>query len=226
MGLIYYLRRVKVYSIDYFFALTHTHTLLHYSGIDEIPWTEDDYVSLQNIVSKYKALRQLVQNTSVVLEAPFYDSGMDDGRDVKDSGVAIQRENRRMDLETAVLMQELMSIREEVSEYKCRAEQAERGKTNADQRAATLQEALVYLQAQLDDTESLLSKANKNRQSYSETEHAVGIERELVEALSRESRLKARLQCLSGALETAAKSSEEKYSHVQNTVMELKQANM
>lgn len=49
---------------------------------------------------------------------------------------------------------------------------------------------------------------------------------ELVEALARESRLKARLQALAGSLEAATKSSEEKYAQVQNTVTELKQANL
>lgn len=48
---------------------------------------------------------------------------------------------------------------------------------------------------------------------------------ELVEALARESRLKARLQGLAGSLEAAAKSSEEKYAQVQHTVSELKHAN-
>lgn len=48
---------------------------------------------------------------------------------------------------------------------------------------------------------------------------------ELVEALARESRLKARLQGLAGSLEAAAKSSEEKYAQIQHTVAELKHAN-
>lgn len=198
---------------------------LCHSSFDQSPWTDDDYVALQNLVSKYKALRESVQNTCVQLEEPFYDGSKDVEMLHRGSGDS-QRENHRMDLETAVLMQEMMSVREEVGELKFRLEQTEKGKVNAEQRAAALQEAIVYIQAQLDDTESLLAKANKNRPSYSETEHAAGIERELVEALARESRLKARLQCLTGALETAAKTSEEKYTHVQNTVYELKQSNM
>lgn len=65
----------------------------------------------------------------------------------------------------------------------------------------------------------------QDRSSYSEAEHAVGIERELVEALARESRLKARLQGLAGSVEAATKSSEEKYQLVQSTVTERKQTN-
>lgn len=66
----------------------------------------------------------------------------------------------------------------------------------------------------------------QNRYSYTDAEHAVGIERELVDALARESRLKARLQGLAGSVEAATKSSDEKYQLVQNTVDELKQTNM
>lgn len=65
----------------------------------------------------------------------------------------------------------------------------------------------------------------QDRTSYSEAEHTAGIEMELVEALARESRLKARLQGLAGSLEAAARSSEEKYAQVQTTVAELKQVN-
>lgn len=199
--------------------------MLLYSSLDGTPWSENDYISLRNLVSKYKALRQLVQNTSVQLESPFNDASKEKITSSKDEKSSQQVDNRRMDLETAVLMQELMGMREEVSELKFKLEQNERTKVDAEQRAGALQDALIYLQAQLDDTEILLTKANKNRTSFTDTEHAAGIERELVEALARESRLKARLQCLTSALETAAKTSEEKYTQVQNTVAELKQAN-
>lgn len=216
---------MEIFSIFIISKIKINLFFFYFSSLDGTPWTEDDYVSLRNLVSKYKALRQLVQNTSVQLESPFYDNTKEiELRDTKD--ITQHNDNRRLDLETAVLMQELMGMREEVSEIKFRLDQAERGKTYAEQRAGALQDALVYLQAQLDDTEQLLAKANKNRPSFSESEHAAGIERELVEALARESRFKARLQCLTSALETAAKTSEEKYAQVQNTVTELKQANL
>jgi hypothetical protein len=58
-------------------------------------------------------------------------------------------------------MQELMSMREEISEFKFRAEQAEREKNNTIQRLSVMQEALLLLQAQLADSEALLSMNNK-----------------------------------------------------------------
>lgn len=47
-----------------------------------------------------------------------------------------------------------------------------------------------------------------------------------MEALGRESRLKARLQGLALSLESAARMSEERHTLVQNTVSELKQTNL
>ncbi len=47
-----------------------------------------------------------------------------------------------------------------------------------------------------------------------------------MEALGRESRLKARLQGLALSLESAARISEERHTLVQNTVSELKQTNL
>lgn len=66
----------------------------------------------------------------------------------------------------------------------------------------------------------------KDRSSYSEAEHAAGVERELLDALAREARLKTRLQSLAGSLEAAAKSSEERNIQAQNAMLELKETNM
>jgi hypothetical protein len=130
-----------------------------------------------------------------------------------------------MDLETAILMQELMSMREDMSDLKYRSEYAEREKMLAEQKLTALQEALIHLQSQLEESEALLAIATKDRSSYSEAEHAANIERELVETLARESRLKSRLQGLAGSLEAAARASEDRHCQVQSTVTELKQTN-
>lgn len=192
-------------------------------------WDEDDDISLRCHVSKLKGQRSLIQNTVVVLESPFNLNNNKDDTGSPSNGTCgrgrSKHESRRMDLETAVLMQELMSMREDVSELKFRADTAEREKLLAKQRLATLQEALVHLQAQLAESETLLAMAT-NRTSYSESEHVVCIERELVEALARESRLKARLQGLAGSLETATRTSEERHTQVQKTVNEMKQNNL
>jgi len=97
----------------------------------------------------------------------------------------------------------------------------------AQKRLGTLQEALMHLQSQLADSEALLAMATKDRSSFSEVEYAANIERELVESLARESRLKARIQGLAGTLEAAAKNSAlEKASNQAQNINELRQTNL
>lgn len=174
-------------------------------------WTDEDDQKLRDQMSKLKGQRAGVQNTVVNLESPYKDY------DTMSPKMNEHIQNRKSELETAVLMEELMGVRENFNDMKYRAEQSEREKNLA-------LEALIHLQAQLADSEALLAISNKERgASYTDAEHTAGIELELVEALARESRLKARLQALASSLETATRSSEEKYA---STVAELRQANL
>jgi PDZ domain of MCC-2 bdg protein for Usher syndrome len=195
-------------------------------NVETEKWCDDDDLSLRNHVSKLKGLRSSIQNTVVTLESPFSVDDSQNEEITSTTNKSRSKQDRRMDLETAVLMQELMSMREDVSELKYAKEQAEHEKAVAQQKLQALQEALVHLQAQLAESEVLLQLATKDRTSFSEAEHTVGIERELVEALARESRLKGRLQALAGSLEAAARSSEERHTQVQSTVAELKTTNL
>lgn len=178
-------------------------------------WNDEDDQKLREQMSKLKGQRAAVQNTVVILESPYKDYETSINKSTEHAII----ENRKADLETAVLMEELLGVRENFNDMKYRAEQLEREKNLA-------LEALIHLQEQLADSEELLAMSNKDRSSYSDAEQNAGIELELVEALARESRLKARLQALTSSLETATKSSEEKYFQVQSTVAELKQANL
>lgn len=189
-------------------------TVMYGSGSNEHNiWTEDDDKKMRDQMSKLKGQRAAVQNTVVNFESPYKDYEVTSNSSKLNEHI---HENRKAELEAAVLMEELMSVRENFNDMKYRAEQAEREKNLA-------LEALIHLQAQLADSEALLAMSNKDRTSYSDAEHTAGIELELVEALARESRLKARLQALASSLESATKSSEEKYA---STVTELKQANL
>lgn len=124
------------------------------SSTNTQPWTAYDDDRLRDHVSKLKGQRASIQNTVVNLESPFCDDSIDGSVPVSD---AKKLENRRMDLETAVLLQELMSTREEMSELKYRTDHAEREKNNTIQRLTVMQEALLHLQAQLADSEALLA---------------------------------------------------------------------
>lgn len=188
------------------------------------PWTEKDEAYLRKHVSRLKGQRFRSQNTIVTLEAPFsYGKyGKESLSPPNTNRSRSRNDSRRIDLETAVLLQEL-------NDYKSRVETAEREKIISQQQLATLQTALLNLQGQLADSEALLAMAARDRSSFSEAEYAVNIERELVEALARESRLKSRLQGLAGSLEAAAKSTAntERIGQIQQShITELRQTNM
>lgn len=174
------------------------------------PWTKEDDYRLRSHISKLKGYRASVQNTIVTLESPFYS-------DAESNKSEDSASSKRMDLETAVLMQELMNMREEVNMFKERAERAEQEKRISEEQLKALQEALIQVQAQMKDMSGGGGPGSRDRGIYSEAE--------LVDALARESRLKAQLQGLAGSVEAATKTSKEKYSQVQTTVAELKHAN-
>lgn len=132
------------------------------SSHNQTPWTDEDDRKLRGQMSKLKGHRTAIQNTVVQLESPYSpeterNATATSGR----SGENAQVENRRMDLETAVLMQELMSMREDTNEFKSRIEEADRERNNAIERLAVMQQALLHLQAQLADSEALLAMSNK-----------------------------------------------------------------
>jgi hypothetical protein len=178
---------------------------------ENIPWTEDHDRMLRNQVSKLKGQRSFIQNTVVNLESPFNvdeintcSSSNSKTESVSPTKTRSRSRNKNMDLETAILMQELC-------ELKYQAEQSEKEKVLAHEKLKSLQSALIQLQSQLNESES----KPKDRFSYTEAEYNASIERELLEALSRECRLKARLQSLAGTINSSTK---------QNT--ELKQTNL
>lgn len=188
---------------------------------ENIPWTEDHDRILRNQVSKLKGQRSFIQNTVVNLESPFF---FDDASSSKTDGSPTKSRSRSrqkcMDIETAVLMQELMSLREDLCDLKYQSEQSEKQKLLAHEKLKSLQGALVQLQSQLNESEN----KPKDRFSYSEAEYNASIERELMEALSRENRLKLRLQGLAGSLEIAARATNS--FSTKQSVSELKQTNL
>jgi len=157
---------------------------------------------LRNQVSKLKGQRSFIQNTVVNLESPF---NFDDDASSKAEGSPTKSRSRSrqkcMDIETAVLMQELMSLREDMCDLKYQSNQSDKEKNLAFEKLRSLQSALVQLQSQLNESES----KPKDRFSYTEAEYNANLEQQLVEAYSRECRLKSRLQGLAASLELATR---------------------
>ncbi|CAD7085102.1 unnamed protein product [Hermetia illucens] len=189
------------------------------------PWTQEDDNRLRNHVSKLKGRRSTIQNTVVTFESPFY-TEPEISKTFTDFSKEAVHENPQVDLEMAVLMQEMLSLREDVIETRQKAERTERDKHIAFEKVRLLQDALSQLQAHLTESEVLVDLATKNRSSYSEVDHAAVIERQLIEALTRESQLKSRIQSLIGTASVTKKTSEEKYTKVQNNLTELQKANL
>jgi len=117
-----------------------------------------------------------------------------------------------IDLETAVIMQELLELRDANLQLKSKMDEAEQERQNANERVGILHEALKQLQA-------------SNRVSYSEAEHAALTEQQLVEALTRETELKSRIQTLLANVTASQKASDEKYEQLHQNVRELQKSN-
>lgn len=200
------------------------------------------------------------------LESPFSDSyeksrlKLEKRRievnDLKDKSTT----NQHLDLEMAVLMQELLNLREENIAQKAKTEQAERDKQFANDRISALHEALEQLQLQLqfngeeplfddenkdedvasdcDDGLFNQKKLNRNNKlpydeqlnkrlhsNLAEAEHIALTEQQLLEALTRKSELKKRIQTLIASVTEKQKISHQKYEQLQNNVMDLQKAN-
>ncbi|XP_020818288.1 uncharacterized protein LOC110191713 isoform X2 [Drosophila serrata] len=176
-------------------------------------WCTDDDNRLRYHVSKLKGRRSSVQHTIVSLESPFSDV-------YEKKRLALEKEHElrdddkksSIDLETAVIMQELLELRDANLQLKNKMEEAEQERQNANERVSILHEALKQLQA-------------SNRVSYSEAEHAALTEQQLVEALTRETELKSRIQTLLVKVTATQKASDEKYEQLQQNVRELQKSN-
>lgn len=201
------------------------------------PWTTDDDNRLRYHVSKLKGRRSTVQNTIVNLESPFSDL-YEKSRMAMESGKGMTEKvnNAQFDLETAVMMQELLNLREENITLKSKIESTEAEKRIANERNSSLEEALQQLQLQLQlqlqittDASSALfhrEQIAENRVSYSESEHVALTEQQLVEALTRESELKSRIQTLIASVTASQLNTDERHVQLQNNIQDLQKSNL
>lgn len=174
-------------------------------------WSTDDDNRLRCHVSKLKGRRAVVQQTIVNLESPFSDV-FEKKRLALEKDQELDKEKQSpMDLETAVIMQELLDLREQNQQLKAKKEEAEHEQQYANERVSILHEALKQLQA-------------SNRVSYSEAEHAALTEQQLVEALSRETELKSRIQTLLN-INATHKANDERCEQMHQNFRQLQKSN-
>ncbi|XP_064212560.1 colorectal mutant cancer protein isoform X5 [Tribolium castaneum] len=192
---------------------------------NEDPWSSEHETRLREHVSRLKAERSNIQGTYVTLESTQVENVP-----VRPSS---SQEARKMDLEMAVLMQELMGLREDKAELISKLFMLEKDKSAIELKLKYVEgqqkaqaAALKNLQGQLKDTEALLALATQNKErGYSDAEHAQGVELELMQALAREARLKVRLQELVTTLEQVTKNAEARLLEGREIVHDLNHTN-
>ncbi|XP_015434832.1 PREDICTED: colorectal mutant cancer protein [Dufourea novaeangliae] len=194
------------------------------SDESEVTWSVDDEQRLRRHISRLKGDRAMVRSTAVELESVHAEP-------LNSKNTISLAEARKLDLETAVLMQELMAMREDKAELRARVFLLEKEratielKLNARDTQITAQHAAIeHLQGQLSDTEAMLAMATNKDRGLSDNE-SEGIESELIEALGREARLKERLQELVSTLDKVNKNSELRHQQSAELVNDLKRAN-
>ncbi|XP_044010602.1 colorectal mutant cancer protein isoform X2 [Aphidius gifuensis] len=196
------------------------------SDDSNIMWTIDDEQKLRRYINKFKNNKALIRSTAVEFETHHVEP-------LNSKNSISLAEARKLDLETAVLMQELMAMREDKAELRARVFLLEKERStielklnSRDSQINAQHTAIQHLQGQLNDTEAMLSMTNNNKdRTLTSDNENVGIENELIEALGREARLKERLQELVTTLDIVTRNSELRHQQAAELVNELKMAN-
>ncbi|XP_073696252.1 colorectal mutant cancer protein [Garra rufa] len=224
---------------------SHTSTTSSTASSCDTDFSKDDEQRLKDYVQQLKNDRAAVKLTMLELESVHIDPL---SYDVKPRG-----DSQRLDLENAVLMQELMAMKEEMAELKAQLYLLEKEKKALELKLSTRE---AQEQAYLVHIEHLKSEVEEHqeqrRRSLNSTGSSAGAKDksgkesgdspaislsdlrslndsdlavELTGALRREKKLKGRVQELVAALERLTKSSEVRHQQSAEFVNDLKRAN-
>ncbi|XP_060617890.1 colorectal mutant cancer protein isoform X2 [Anolis sagrei] len=224
---------------------SHTSTTSSTASSCDTEFTKEDEQRLKDYIQQLKNDRAAVKLTMLELESIHIDPL---SYDVKPRG-----DSQRLDLENAVLMQELMAMKEEMAELKAQLYLLEKEKKALElklsSREAQEQAYLVHIEHLKSEVEEQkeqrmrsLSSASSSSKEKSSKECTDGttasltlaelkpyseseLTTELANALRREKKLKARVQELVSALERLTKSSEIRHQQSAEFVNDLKRAN-
>uniref|UniRef100_A0A4W4GNH0 EF-hand domain-containing protein n=1 Tax=Electrophorus electricus TaxID=8005 RepID=A0A4W4GNH0_ELEEL len=214
---------------------SHTSTTSSTASSCDTEFSKEDEQRLKDYVQQLKNDRAAVKLTMLELERAHMDPL---SCDVKPRG-----DPQRLDLENAVLMQELMAMKEEMAELKAQLYLLEKEKAALElkvrAREAQEQAYLVHiehLKAELEEQQEQrrrLDSTGSNTSGKDKTSNASELRNlndsdlaaELTNALRREKRLKGRVQELVAALERLTKSSEVRHQQSAEFVNDLKRAN-
>ncbi|XP_076323234.1 colorectal mutant cancer protein-like isoform X2 [Tachypleus tridentatus] len=201
----------------------NTSTTSSTSSSNDGEFTKVDEQRLRDYIHQLKTERSAVKTTVVELESVHIDTGCREPSTLMDS--------QKLDLENAVLMQELMAVKEEKAELKAQVYLLEKEKGALELRLssheAQEQAYLVHiehLKTELKEQEHTVEKlrgAQKSGGGVSERD----VSQDLTEALQREKKLKTRIQELVNTLEKVTKNSELRAQQSAEFVNDLKRAN-
>ncbi|XP_057644563.1 colorectal mutant cancer protein isoform X1 [Chionomys nivalis] len=224
---------------------SHTSTTSSTASSCDTEFTKEDEQRLKDYIQQLKNDRAAVKLTMLELESIHIDPL---SYDVKPRG-----DSQRLDLENAVLMQELMAMKEEMAELKAQLYLLEKEKKALELKLSTReaqeQAYLVHIEHLKSEVEeqkeqrmrSLSSTSSSGKEkpgkecadaaspalSLAEvrTNSDSDLATEFASAIRREKKLKARVQELVSALERLTKSSEIRHQQSAEFVNDLKRAN-
>ncbi|KAF4803512.1 colorectal mutant cancer protein isoform X2 [Turdus rufiventris] len=224
---------------------SHTSTTSSTASSCDTEFTKEDEQRLKDYIQQLKNDRAAVKLTMLELESIHIDPL---SYDVKPRG-----DSQRLDLENAVLMQELMAMKEEMAELKAQLYLLEKEKKALELKLSTReaqeQAYLVHIEHLKSEVEEQKEQRIRSLSSTSSgSKDKLGKEcsdgtatpltlaelrpyneseltAELTNALRREKKLKARVQELVSALERLTKSSEIRHQQSAEFVNDLKRAN-
>ncbi|XP_037980800.1 colorectal mutant cancer protein isoform X2 [Motacilla alba alba] len=224
---------------------SHTSTTSSTASSCDTEFTKEDEQRLKDYIQQLKNDRAAVKLTMLELESIHIDPL---SYDVKPRG-----DNQRLDLENAVLMQELMAMKEEMAELKAQLYLLEKEKKALELKLSTReaqeQAYLVHIEHLKSEVEEQKEQRMRSLSSTSSgSRDKLGKEcsdgtatpltlaelrpyseseltAELTNALRREKKLKGRVQELVSALERLTKSSEIRHQQSAEFVNDLKRAN-
>ncbi|XP_059949221.1 colorectal mutant cancer protein isoform X1 [Mesoplodon densirostris] len=225
---------------------SHTSTTSSTASSCDTEFTKEDEQRLKDYIQQLRNDRAAVKLTMLELESIHIDPL---SYDVKPRG-----DSQRLDLENAVLMQELMAMKEEMAELKAQLYLLEKEKKALELKLSTReaqeQAYLVHIEHLKSEVEELKEQRTRSLSSTSsggkdkagkESADAASpalslaelrtacsdseLAAEFANAIRREKKLKARVQELVSALERLTKSSEIRHQQSAEFVNDLKRAN-
>ncbi|KAM9438511.1 colorectal mutant cancer protein-like isoform 1-T1 [Salvelinus alpinus] len=224
---------------------SHTSTTSSTTSSCDTDFSKEDEQRLKDYVQQLKNDRAAVKLTMLELESVHVDPL---SLEVKPRG-----DTHRLDLENAVLMQELMAMKEEMAELKAQLYLLEKEKKAVELRLSTREAQeqaylvhIEHLKAEVEEQQEQrrrsLSSTGSSSKDKSQAAKDCGdspaislsdlrtlndsdLAAELTNALRREKKLKGRVQELVAALERLTKSSEVRHQQSAEFVNDLKRAN-